>query len=328
MKTQSKTLLECSQMQPEISIVTPVYGPPESLPVLVDEIKSTIDGMGLSFEVIMVDDRCPYGSWATITELAKENQEIVGIRLAKNRGQHPAIFAGLSFAKGKWVVVMDCDLQDVPAEIKNLYEKAQEGYDVVQARRVRRQDNAIRRGMSRFFYSVLSYLTGTKHNPEIANFGIYHSKVIQAMVSWNEDHRYFPTAVQWIGFESATLAVSHDKRQFGSSNYNFTKLFDLSMSIIVSFSDKPLRIMAFTGMIISTTVFIASIVYLIIALLVGFSVPGWSTVIISLWFLSGLLLSAIGLMGLYIGQIMREAKGRPNYVVDTIVRCDDYVGGS
>jgi glycosyltransferase involved in cell wall biosynthesis len=307
-------------MQPVISIITPCYGSPKALGELLQRTTATMAKIGVPFEMILVDDRCPMDSWSVIMKLARESDNVVGVRLSRNFGQHPAIYAGLSIAKGEWIVVMDCDLQDQPEEIESMYRHALTGYDAVRGRRSQRQDNFLRRLVSERFYAVLTFLTGVKHSAEIANFGIYHRKVIDGILSWNEDHRYFPAAVQWIGFNVSDISVAHATRKHGKSAYNFSKLLRLALSIIVSFSDKPLRMMVQAGVVIAILSFVISVAYLAVALAGGFEVPGWASIMISLWFMSGCLIFAIGFVGIYVGQVMREAKGRPNYVVDVVLR--------
>jgi polyisoprenyl-phosphate glycosyltransferase len=307
-------------MSPTVSVVSPVYGSRNAVIELFERTAAVMKKLGLSFEIILVDDRCPQNSWEIVQQLAATHPEVVGIRLSRNFGQHPAIYAGLHAAKGEWIVVLDCDLQDRPEEIERLFAQAQKGFDVVRARRINRQDIVIRRLLSNAFYSTLTFLTGVKHSAEIANFGLYRRKVIEAILSWSEDHRYFPAAVQWIGFAVSDVEVEHAERKYGKSSYNFTKLLRLALAIIVSFSDKPLRLMAQSGVVISVLSFVISIAYLTVALLGEFEVPGWASIMISLWFISGILIFAIGFLGIYIGQVMREAKGRPNYVIDVVER--------
>lgn len=303
----------------EIAVIVPVYGSPDSLAELVEEIKGTISDLGVSFECILVDDCCPKGSWQIIEKLSEQHNEVRGVRLSRNFGQHPAIYAGLAQANANWIVVMDCDLQDHPREIAKLYKTAAQGFDVVRARRVARRDSWYRRGVSWLFYRVLSFMTGVEHSAEVANFGIYRNTVIHALLSWSEDHRYFPASIQWVGFKRKDIEIEHRARKHGASSYNLSKLIDLAMSIVVSFSDKPLKIIASFGLAVSMLSFLISGIYLAIALLGGFSVPGWASIVVSLWFLAGVILFSIGVTGLYVGQSMREAKGRPNYLVAEVI---------
>lgn len=308
------------EMVPHISVISPCYGSPKALDELYQRTAATMAKLSVTFEMILVDDRCPMDSWSVIRGLAAQYDNVIAIRLSRNFGQHPAIYAGLAQAKGEWIVVMDCDLQDQPEEIEAMYLHALGGdYDAVRARRSLRRDNFFRRFLSSRFYAVLTFLTGVKHSSEIANFGIYHRKVIDGILSWSEDHRYFPAAVQWIGFNVSDLSVEHANRKYGRSAYNLRKLLRLALSIIVSFSDKPLRMMVQAGVVVALLSFVISVAYLGIALAGGFIVPGWASIMISLWFISGCMIFAIGFVGIYVGQVMREAKGRPNYIVDVVL---------
>ncbi|MBC8464171.1 MAG: glycosyltransferase family 2 protein, partial [Bacteroidetes bacterium] len=178
-----------------ISVVSPVYNAEAILPDLVDQINRAIKPLNENFEIVLVEDGSPDSTWDEIEKLCLQFPEIKGILLSRNFGQHHAISAGLTLAKGEWVVVMDCDLQDRPGERPKLLKKAREGYDVVLARRVLRQDGFFKKLSSSIFYHVLSWLTGVKHDPTIANFGIYSRKVIDAVNSMPESIRYFPTMV-------------------------------------------------------------------------------------------------------------------------------------
>ncbi len=250
---------------PHLSIVSPVYSAEKILPVLVQRITQAVSAITSDFEIVLVDDRSPPdNSWAVIEGLALENPAIKGIRLSRNFGQHYAITAGLDHAKGEWIVVMDCDLQDRPEEIPALYQKAHEGFDIVLARRAVRKDKLAKRLFSKYFYLSLSYLTGSEQDASVANFGIYHHKVTDAIRQMRESIRYFPTMVQWVGFRAAKIEVQHDERfEGGETSYNLRKLLRLATDIILAFSDKPLRILIKGGILISTISVIVALVYLI-----------------------------------------------------------------
>lgn len=165
----------------ELSIVSPVYNAENSLNELVHQTIDVANELNLDFEIILVNDSSLDNSWSIIEELTKKYSNVKGINLSRNFGQHYAITAGLDYSKGNWVVVMDCDLQDEPREIINFYLKAQDGYDVVLGQRINRQDKFSKRLFSMIFYRSLGYLTGTKQDETIANFGIYNRKVIDAI---------------------------------------------------------------------------------------------------------------------------------------------------
>ncbi|WP_460609363.1 glycosyltransferase family 2 protein [Hymenobacter terrigena] len=296
--------------------MSPVYRADTLVAQLVSRIIAAVEPLGRPFEIILVDDRSPDNSWAAI--LAQTTDERVrGFRLSRNFGQHRAITAGLEQCRGEWIVVMDCDLQDQPEEIPGLYHEALKGYDLVFARRVERQDSWLKRTGSRAFYRVLSYLTETKQDPAIANFGIYHRKVVDAVLTMRESIRYFPTMVRWVGFRSGGLAVTHAERSEGTSSYNLRSNINLALDIILAYSDKPLRLTVKLGLTISAAAFGFVLITLARYLLGHSWEPGYASLIVSIWFFAGLLLSVLGVVGLYIGKTFEQAKNRPIFLIDT-----------
>jgi dolichol-phosphate mannosyltransferase len=215
---------------------------------------------------------------------------------------------------------MDCDLQDQPEEIAALYQKAKEGeYELVFAKRVERHDGPLKKLSSKIFYSLLSYLTETKQDSTIANFGIYHRKVIRAILSMKDQIRYFPTMAQWVGFRATTVVVNHGERKFGKTSYSWKKLIKLAFNIILSFSDKPLRLTIKLGMSISALAILASCYTLYRYFMGQIVVIGYTSLILSIWFLCGLIIMILGVLGLYIGKTFDNVKDRPIFIIrDTI----------
>ncbi len=304
---------------PDLSFVVPVYGSPDSLEALCQRVKDVCAGMRASYELILVDDRCPQDSWSVITRVARSDPSIVGLRLSRNFGQHAAIQAGLSRVRGKWIIVMDCDLQDRPEEVPCLYEKALQGYDIVRARRSKRSDPVYRRVTSAAFYWLLSYLTDTRQDASIANFGIYSRRVIDVIAHWQEESKYFPAIVSWVGFSPTEIIVEQDPRFSGHSSYTFAKLVRLAANVIVGFSDKPLRLVMYAGFVMALLAFSIAFLILLLHLMKLLTVEGWASIVLSLWFLAGCLMFALGLTGLYVGRILVEAKGRPSFIVDQLL---------
>ena len=189
----------------KISIVSPVYRAEKMVHMLVERIVKSVSTITEDYEIILVNDASPDASWQMIEQKCAIDKRVKGVNLSRNFGQHYAITAGLNYAKGEWVVVMDCDLQDRPEEIPALYNKAQEGYDSVFAQRVQREDTWLKRLSSKAFYAVFGYLTDTKQDPSVANYGIYSHGVIQSILQMGDHFRYFPTMVQWVGFKKAYL---------------------------------------------------------------------------------------------------------------------------
>ncbi|MGR6086935.1 MAG: glycosyltransferase family 2 protein [Arcticibacter sp.] len=301
----------------KISVVSPVYKAYDIIPALVSRLKHVLDDIGNSYEIILVDDGCPQNSWSAISEECKKDERVIGVKLSRNFGQHNAITAGLSHATGDWVVVMDCDLQDQPEEIPNLFSKVSEGYKIVYAVRNERQDAFLKRLSSSMFYRFFSYMTDTKQDARIANFGIYNKTVIDAILSMRDNIRYFPAMAQWVGFSSIGINVNHAPRSAGKSSYNWKSLFKLAMVNIIAFSGKPMYLTIRFGLFIVLISFLIAIYYLYLYLRGDIIVLGYSSLIISIWLLSGTIISILGVIGLYIGGIFEKVKDRPNYIVDT-----------
>ncbi len=301
---------------PHLSIVSPVYKAEKIIPVLVDRIKKAVATITDDYEIVLVEDCGPDNSWQVIEAIALKDPKVIGIKLSRNFGQHYSITAGLDHTNGDWIIVMDCDLQDMPEEIPNLYAKAQEGYEVVLARRHVRKDGFFKTLFSAAFYRTLGYLTGSKQDETVANFGIYSRMTIEAVISMRESIRYFPTMVKWVGFKSTKINVEHDQRLEGSSSYNYKKLFNLAIDIILTNSDKPLRIFIKSGVAISIISFIVALVMIYKWLIGGISVIGYTSLIVSIWMLSGFIIAILGVVGLYVGKTFEGVKHRPLYLIE------------
>lgn len=307
----------------KISVVSPVYRGEKMVSELVLRNVEALTGMGVDYEIILVNDASPDNSWQAIEAECQNNPKVKGLNLSRNFGQHYAITAGLKYASGDWIVVMDCDLQDRPEEIPNLYAKAHEGYDSVLAQRVQRSHGRFKKLGSKCFYKVFSYLTETKQDASVANFGIYNRKVIDAVLSMGDAMRYFPTQIQWVGFKRAYLPIQHDERAEGKSTYNLSRLFRLAFDTIISFSDKPMRLMVKMGLMVTIASFIVGIVFLVRYCLGEIEVLGFTSLIISLWLLGGIIISLIGVVGIYLGKLFEKAKDRPVFIVDRKLNIED-----
>ncbi len=301
---------------PHISIVTPVYGCCKSLNNLYERLNKTLSTITNDFEIIMVNDASPDNAWETIKELAKKDDRVKGINLSRNFGQHKAITAGLDYAKGDWVVVMDCDLQDQPEEILKLYNKAQEGYDIVFGRRVERQDSFFKKLSSKLFYIVYDYLTESKTDNSVASFSIISKKVLNSLKLYKEQNRTFLHLINMLGFKRIEIDIEHAKREEGKSSYSFSKLMNLAVDSIIFQSNKPLKLSIKIGFIISFLSLLYA-TWLVFRYFV-FSIPveGWTSVMVSIYFVSGLLFANMGILGLYLGKTFDEIKARPLYIVD------------
>lgn len=297
--------------------MSPVYRAERIVDELVSRLTHHLDTITPHYEIILVEDGSPDQSWEKIVLNAAQDLRVKGIKLSRNFGQHYAITAGIDHCSGEWIVVMDCDLQDNPDEIVNLYRKAlDEHLDIVLAQRHQRRDGFIKKAGSKLFYAVFSYLTGVKQDGSVANFGIYHRKVIDVVKQMREPMRAFPAMINWVGFRKGKLLVQHQARFEGKSTYNWHRLINLALDITLAYSDKPLKLTVKTGFVISAGALLYAIVMLLAYLMGKITVSGYASLIISIWLLSGLIIFILGIVGLYLGKIFESVKNRPIYIVD------------
>ncbi|MEI6437701.1 MAG: glycosyltransferase family 2 protein [Candidatus Omnitrophota bacterium] len=298
-----------------ISIVVPVYRAEDCLPELYRRLKESLHTISDDFEIVLVEDASPDHSWDVIAGLARADKRVKGVRLSRNFGQHYAITAGLDHCDGDWIVVMDCDLQDRPEEIPRLYRKALEGYDVVLAVRTGRRDSPMKCLTSWLFYKFFSYLSDIDYDPRVGNFRIISRRVRQNLLLIRERLRFFGGMVKWVGFSTASIEVDHASRFKGETTYTFRKLLTLTMDIIIAYSDKPLRITIGFGFMMALFSFIMGCHIMLRALIHASPVAGWSSLIVSLYFIGGIIIFILGIIGIYLGKTFDEAKKRPLYIV-------------
>ena len=305
----------------DISVVIPMYGCRKAIPELYRRLSETLRTLTNEYEIIMVNDACPQNSWEEIEKLCAQDRKVIGIEMARNFGQMKAITAGLDYSSGKLVVVMDCDLQDAPEEIPHLYAKLQEGYDVVFARRMQRKDPPLRRMISKCFYKIYSMATDGRYDPSLANFSIMTRQVADAYCSMREIHRAFVMYVKWLGFRHGFIDVEHQARHSGKSSYSLKKRIKMAEEILTSQSDKLVRVIAKLGLLISFVSFLMIIVTVMRYFLLRIP-QGYTSTFSVIFLMGGLILSAIGIVGIYIGNIFMEVKKRPLYVVRSVLNSE------
>lgn len=300
---------------PYLSVVIPVYKAEGCLHELYERLKKSLEIISSDFEIILVEDCGGDRSWNIIECLAEQDQRVKGIQFSRNFGQHYGITAGMDYCRGQWVVVMDCDLQDQPEEIIRLHEKALEGYEIVLAKRGKRKDSLRKRVTSWCYYKVFSYLADFDYDGEVGNFRIMSKKVVDSLKQMRERLRFLGGLVQWTGFSTASIEVAHAERFEGKSTYTFSKLWQLATDTIIAHSDKPLRLAVRFGFSMAAISFIYGAYILIRALFYGSAIMGWSSLIVSLYFIGGIIIAILGVLGIYIGKTFDETKRRPLYIV-------------
>lgn len=308
--------------KPHISIVSPEYKGATMVAELVRRIRESVSPITEDFEIILVNDASPDNTWSEIEKQCAADKRVKGLDLSRNFGENYAITAGLHYASGDWIVVMDCDLQNRPEDIPLLYTKAQEGFDIVYARRVHKKFGFFKRLSSRIYHGVLGWLSGVKQDSSVAEFGIYSSQVIAEYNKLPEVARSFANLITTLGFTSAAVDVTHAERGDGETSYTFSKLCKVAFDVILSNSNKPLKIAVGLGAVIVAFSLIL-IVYTFIEHLVSPQPAGFSSTFISIWLLGGLNIFILGVVGLYVDRIFNQVKGRPLFIVAKTLNIED-----
>lgn len=312
---QDRTAVAMAEERVHISIVVPVYAGAECLDELHRRLVENLETITDSFEIILTEDCGPDDSWPRIQALAERDPRVRGMQLSRNFGQHPAITAGLAATRGDWVVVMDCDLQDRPEEIPRLYAKAQEGFDVVLARRAERRDKWTKKMSSIIFYKTFNYLTDLNYDGTVANFSIVSRKVVSQLIGMGEAVRFYGGFLNWMGFNRAYLDVKHAERHAGESSYTLLKLFRMAIPIILAYSNKPLRLCVGLGVSLAGLSILGGAYLVFRVLAYGSPVMGWPSLMVSLNFSTGAIIFTLGVLGLYVDRIFTEVKRRPIFIV-------------
>ncbi|MGH7796367.1 MAG: glycosyltransferase family 2 protein [Candidatus Binatia bacterium] len=306
--------------EPELSVVIPVYNEEENIPVLYDRLLRTLEGANINFEIVFVDDGSRDQSIAKLNEIGASDQRVVVIELARNFGHQVAITAGLDFARGKAVAVMDADLQDPPEVLPAFVAKWREGHEVVYAIRARRQETWFLRASYAAFYRLLRRVANVEIPLDAGDFCVMDRRVVDLLKSMPERNRFVRGIRSWVGFSQVGLPFERHARHAGASKYTFGRLTLLALDGLFSFSYVPLRIITVLGFSISLLSILAALFYAITRLLTGLGPPGFATLVVAVFFLAGVQLITIGVIGEYVGRIFEEVKRRPLYIMRKVTR--------
>lgn len=304
--------------RPLLSVVSPVYLAEESIDRLVDAIDTTVGAMDVRHEIVLVEDGSPDQSWERIVEQCNRHEHVKGLRLSRNFGQHYAITAGLESARGDYVVVMDCDLQDDPIYIPELYEKATSGYDVVYTLKESRRHKGIKNLLSRLFHWIVNLLVADhrqQSNANIGNFSILSRQAVSAFLKVSEYHRHYLGVVRWIGFRSAYVTTAHRDRLYGDTSYTLWKLVREAVNAITSQSDRLLYASILLGFGFMTAAILGA-AYIVVRYFISGFQEGWASVMVLMLLSTGVTLLCLGVVGIYLGKIFEQTKLRPLYLVE------------
>jgi len=299
-----------------ISIISPVYKADDCILELYNRLVSNAEKITEDFEIILVEDGGSDNSWEIIKQISVSDARVKGIKLSRNFGVHHAITAGLDIANGDWTFVIECDLQSPPEKMLDLYKKALEGYDVVIAKFVKRADNIFRRISSRIFWKSMSFLSGMRLDPQYGVYRIMSKRIVEDFRLFSEQERHFKAIIEWIGVNYETVEMVREKRYAGESAFTFPKLIHATFSYIVAYSSKPLMIFVGFGTLSAFGAFIAGMAILFSKLFYGSDWPsGWTSLILSIYFIGGIIITNLGVIGYYVGRNYDESKKRPLYFI-------------
>ncbi len=303
-----------------ISVVIPVYNEGISLTKFCEEIINYLKKTEQDYELILVDDRSIDDSWTVLKNISEINDKVISIRLIRNFGQHSALTVGLEYSVGEFAILMDCDGQDNPEYISKLYEKIKlSSSDVVYAKRQKRKGSILSRFGSIIVNYLFTKLSGINFDSRIGTYRIISRKAIDSYLSLPEKRRYFGGLFFWLGFQSDFIDVVHRKRGEGKSNYSILKRIKLTRIGLLNSSTKLLSLGTYLG-ITSGVISFLSIIYFIYMKFV-YDVPlGYTSIIISIFFVGSILMLLLGIIGEYLSEIYYEVKGRPNYIVDEVIK--------
>lgn len=311
----------------EISVVVPVYGCADCLRTLWLRLRDAIETITPDFEVVFVDDRSPDRPWPVLQELREVDDRVRALRLSRNFGQHAAITAGLAASRGRWTVVMDCDLQDPPEAIPRLYAEALRGYDVVLCTREVRKQSLARRLAASAYFRVHNMLARGDLHTNYTNLSMLSRKVVESFLLLNDNDRQYLLIVHWLGYHRTSIRVLPEDRPSGESSYTLRQLLKVAADGLFFQSTVLLQLIVYLGFLLAAMGF-ALAGYAVVALATGDHLPDWAGLPLLGLFLAAFIVISTGVTGLYVGKIFEQVKGRPLYVVDETlgpVRAEDVV---
>ena len=309
------------------SFVIPVLDEEAVLPHLLERLDALLAGLDAPAEVIIVDDGSADETFALIEKRCAVDRRFRGVRLSRNFGHQVAITAGMEHARGGAVIVMDADLQDPPEVVFEMIERWRQGFAVVAGRRVERHGESwAKRTSAHLFYRILDRMSDTPIPVDVGDFRLMDRRAVDALLSMPERQRYVRGMVAWLGFPQTTVEYVRPERLAGETKYPAKKMIGLAVNAVVGFSAVPLRIISKLGIFVSGVSFVAGFAS-IVAYFLGATVPGWTSTVVVGFFVGGVQLVVLGVIGEYVGRIYDEVRRRPLYVVSETVGPEDGAGG-
>lgn len=305
-----------SKATPTLSVVIPMCNEQSNVGPLVAELSVILEDQKETWEIILVDDGSSDQTWNAILLAANNDLRIRGLSLSRNFGHQNAILAGMSHATGRAIITMDGDLQHPPQKIPELVEAWRAGYKVVGTRRIDSDDSSFfKRKTSRWFYRIFSFLSDLPLADGQSDFRLVDSQVAKFMLTMRDPFLYLRGIAHWVGFQRKTISYEANPRHSGLTKYSLSRMVRFSVSAVLSFSLKPLRLGIWLGLVMSFLAF-AELVYILTRYLQGLTVTGWASILAVVSLMFGILFILIGILGMYIGEIVETLKNRPQFIVE------------
>ena len=298
-----------------IEIIVPCFNEEDNILILQKEVSTVLNDLEEDFRIIFIDDGSSDSSWDKISKLSSANNNITGIKLSRNFGHQAAIAAGLQNSNGDAVIIMDGDLQDDPSYLKDLIKEWYDGFDIVLAKRIKRKENFLRKFYIGVFFKLQSYLSEINIPANVGHFSLMDRKVVNEINNFGEKIKYFNGIRAYVGFNIGSIEVVKSKRRNGEPKMTYRKLLFLGIQGIFGFSSKPLTFIAILGFIISFGSLVISAYAFYFKVRYGTTILGWDFGLSSIYFLSGIQLFALSIIGKYVGNIFLEVKRRPSYII-------------
>ena len=300
----------------DISVIIPVFNEEKNIQNLYDRLSGVMKKLGVSYELIFVNDGSRDASIGLIKVLSKEHLEVKYIDFSRNFGHQIAVTAGLDKTSGDAVVIIDADLQDPPELIIDMWEKRKEGFDVIYAKRKNRKgESFLKLWTAKVFYRILSKMTAISIPVDTGDFRMIDKKIVQVLREMPEKNKYLRGQISWIGFNQTFVEYDRAERLAGETGYTYRKMLRFALDGITGFSDVPLKIVTFFGFIVSFIAFLVAIYALFAKFVWENSVPGWTSLMIAILFIGGIQMIAIGIIGEYLSRMNHNLRDRPLYII-------------
>lgn len=309
--------MDAAEPPPLLTVLSPCFRDEENLSELHRRVTSVCKGLGGSYELLLIDDGSPDGTWKEIQRLASQDPHVMGIRLSRNFGHQLAVTAGLTKARGERVLIIDSDLQDPPELLPAMMRLMDEGADNVYGKRIRRKGVPLWKKLAyKSYYRLLTFLAGCAIPEDTGDFRLISRRIVDAVNAMPEQHRFLRGMISWSGHRQVALPYERDARFAGDSGYTLAKLFHFAIDGITSFSIKPLRIATFLGILTGFITLLFAGYVALATILHGQPVAGWSSLMVAILFVGSLQLFVLGIIGEYLGRLFLESKGRPLFLID------------